>query len=240
MPRKKGDKPGGETRRRRGPKINRRTIKREGDSTQLLERGEGPTAEEQIDPAVDSPSEITSEGGPGTDAAYRMGGPVGEAGGPPSSGERGTGGEGGYSTLGGGVYPDEGPSEEAPRYGDWRRHSSGATSGARGQEGFGNPGEGTWGEERRAAERREEQGPSGRRSAPERRRRSDESLAQEIREILTTDHELEATAIEVKVEGGAVTIAGEVADPDARLLAEELVESVVGVREVRNRLRVAR
>jgi osmotically-inducible protein OsmY len=37
-----------------------------------------------------------------------------------------------------------------------------------------------------------------------------------------------------------VTIAGEVTDPDARLLAEELVESVVGVREVHNRLRVAR
>jgi osmotically-inducible protein OsmY len=116
----------------------------------------------------------------------------------------------------------------------------GATSGARGQEGLGNPGEGTWGEERRAAERREEQGPSGRRLGLERRRRSDESLAQEIREILTTDPELDATAIEVEVVGGAVTIAGEVADPDARLLAEELVESVVGVREVHNRLRVAR
>jgi osmotically-inducible protein OsmY len=66
------------------------------------------------------------------------------------------------------------------------------------------------------------------------------SLTHEIREILTKDPELDATAIEVEVEGGAVTIAGDVADPDARLLAEELVESVVGVREVHNRLRVAR
>ncbi len=89
-------------------------------------------------------------------------------------------------------------------------------------------------------ERREERGPSRPWGGVERRRRSDESLAQEIREILTADPELEAVAIEVEVEGGAVTIAGEVADPDARLLAEELVESVVGVREVKNRLRVAR
>jgi osmotically-inducible protein OsmY len=97
-----------------------------------------------------------------------------------------------------------------------------------------------WGDERRAVDRREDQGASGRRLQPERRRRPDESLAQEIREILTTDPELDATGVEVEVEGGAVTIAGEVADPDARLLAEELVESVAGVREVHNRLRVAR
>ena len=101
-------------------------------------------------------------------------------------------------------------------------------------------GQGEWGDERRGAERREEQSPSGRRLGLERRRRPDESLAKEIREILTTDPELDATAIEVEVEGGAVTIAGEVTHPEARLLAEELVESVVGVREVHNRLRVAR
>lgn len=104
----------------------------------------------------------------------------------------------------------------------------------------GNPGEGTWGQERRVAERREEQDTSRPGRGPERRRRSDESLAQEIREILTEDPELDASVIEVKVEGGAVTIAGEVADPHAKLLAEEMVESVVGVREVHNRLRVAR
>jgi osmotically-inducible protein OsmY len=96
------------------------------------------------------------------------------------------------------------------------------------------------GEERRIAERRGEQGTTDRRRGPERRRRPDEALAREIREILGADPELDATTIEVEVEGGAVTIAGEVTDPDARLLAEELVESVVGVLEVHNRLRVAR
>jgi osmotically-inducible protein OsmY len=94
------------------------------------------------------------------------------------------------------------------------------------------------GRERRSADRREEQGASGRRAGTERRRRPDETLAREIREILTSDPELDATAIEVEVEDGAVTVLGEVADPQARLLAEELVESVAGVRGVQNRLRV--
>jgi osmotically-inducible protein OsmY len=68
----------------------------------------------------------------------------------------------------------------------------------------------------------------------------DESLAQELREILSKDPELDATDLHVEVEGGAVTLTGEVSSADAKLLAEELVESVVGVREVHNRLRVER
>jgi osmotically-inducible protein OsmY len=38
------------------------------------------------------------------------------------------------------------------------------------------------------------------------------------------------------VEGGAVTLTGAVASTDAKLLAEELVESLPGVRHVHNRL----
>ncbi len=239
MPRKNGDQRKGEE-RRRAPRANRRTIKRDDDTTQLLERGEGPTAEEQIDPAVDSPSETTNEGGAVADASDRFGGMRSEPTEADNRGIRGTGGEGGFSTLGGGVYPDEGSGDDAPSYGDWKRHSTGASSGARGQEGFGNPGEDTWGEERFRAERREEQGRRQTNAGPRARRRSDESLAQEIREILTADQELEATDIEVEVEGGAVTLRGAVVDSDARLLAEELVETLPGVREVHNRLRVER
>jgi osmotically-inducible protein OsmY len=113
--------------------------------------------------------------------------------------------------LGGGVYPDEGSREDA-----------------------------TWSGDRFGPERR-----SGgdRRSASGNLRgyrRPDESLASEIHEILTKDPELDATEIEVKVEGGAVTLTGEVESSDAKLLAEELVESTPGVREVHNRLRIAR
>ena len=136
-------------------------------------------AEEQVDPRVDSPSEITREGGSGTR------------------------GEGGYSMLGGGEYPEEGSTDDAPPQGDWQRHSSG-----------------------------------GRRQHV--RRRPDESLAQEIREVLTNDPELDATEIEVQVEGGAVTLSGTVDSSDAKLLAEELTESFPGVREVHNRLVIER
>lgn len=243
MARKGGGKRSGQARQdapRPGrPAVSRRTIKRDKDTSQLLERGEGPTAEEQIDPSVDSPSEVTSEGGPGTDASDRYGGSFSGPGDVRHPGT-GTGGEGGYSTLGGGVYPDEGSDENAPNYGDWQRHSSGATSGARGQEGLGFPGEHTWGEEQYKAERQEEQGRRQTGRGKRGQRRSDETLAQEIHEILTKDPELDATDIEVEVEGGAVTLSGEVHDPHARLLAEELIESLSGVREVHNRLKVAR
>jgi osmotically-inducible protein OsmY len=72
------------------------------------------------------------------------------------------------------------------------------------------------------------------------RRKTDDSLAQEIHEILVSDPELDAAEVEVVVEGGAVTLTGEVDHPDAKLLAEELTESVSGVRLVHNRLVVRR
>jgi osmotically-inducible protein OsmY len=75
---------------------------------------------------------------------------------------------------------------------------------------------------------------------PRVRRKSDDTLAREIHEMLTADPELAATDIEVVVEGGAVTLSGEVEHPDAKLLAEELTESVSGVRLVHNRLVVRR
>jgi osmotically-inducible protein OsmY len=224
----------------RRPTVTRRTIKRDDMTSQLLERGEGPTPAELIDPSVDSPSEITIEGGPGTDASYAFGGPLREPREPPNERTGGTGGDGGYSTLGGGVYPDEGSPEDAPRYGDWQRHSSGTTSGARGQEGLSFPGEQTWGEERDAAEREAGAGRPEAGNAPRARRRPDGTLAREIHEILTKDPDLDATEIQVEVERGAVTLTGIVDSREAKLLAEELVESVVGVREVHNGLTVAR
>jgi osmotically-inducible protein OsmY len=95
-------------------------------------------------------------------------------------------------------------------------------------------------EEPFAAERRSESGRFPAQTGPRGRRRSDDSLAAEIHEILTADPELDTTEIEVEVEGGAVTLTGIVDSSDARLLAEELVESLVGVREVHNRLKVTR
>jgi osmotically-inducible protein OsmY len=50
---------------------------------------------------------------------------------------------------------------------------------------------------------------------------------------------LDASAVEVEVEGGEVTLTGHVEDRDARWLAEDVVESVAGVSLVHNRLRAA-
>ena len=222
------------------PAVSRRTIKRDEDTSQLIERGEGPTAEDQIDPGVDSPSEITSEGGPGGDASDAFGGGLREPRDLRAPPNGGTGGEAGFSTLGGGVYPNEGDPDDAPAYGDWQRHSTGGSSGARGQEGFGFPGEHTWGEEQFKAERREERGPRPAGRSQPVRRRPDESLAREIHEVLTNDPELDATEIEVQVDRGAVTLSGTVTSSDAKLLAEELTESFPGVREVHNRLTIER
>jgi osmotically-inducible protein OsmY len=88
-------------------------------------------------------------------------------------------------------------------------------------------------------ERQVEQRASGDRRVAQ-RRRPDEALTRELQEILIGDPELDASEIDVEVEGGAVTLRGTVDSGDAKLLAEELVESVTGVREVHNQLKVAR
>jgi osmotically-inducible protein OsmY len=68
-------------------------------------------------------------------------------------------------------------------------------------------------------------------------RRSDESIRDEIRTSLSQRQGLDASEVEVEVEGGEVTLTGSVEDRDARWLAEDLVESVPGVSLVHNRLR---
>jgi hypothetical protein len=68
------------------------------------------------------------------------------------------------------------------------------------------------------------------------RRQPDETLARDIQEVLTADPELDATGIDVDVQGGAVTLRGRVVSSEAKLLAGELVESMIGVSEVDNRL----
>lgn len=118
-----------------------------------------------------------------------------------------------------------------------RDGEAGGTSGARRQEGMGVPGEPAWGASQ-LNRPMEQRGSTDRRVAQ--RRRPDEALTRELQEILTGDPELDASEIEVQVEGGAVTLRGTVDSGDARLLAEELVESVTGVREVHNQLKVAR
>jgi len=97
----------------------------------------------------------------------------------------------------------------------------------------------TWGEGQRGSERRKTGG-SQTGQGPQFRRRSDDKIHEEIWELLTNSPDLDATEIELQVEGGEVTLTGTVDSRDAKWLTEDLVTSVTGVREVNNRLKVAR
>jgi hypothetical protein len=209
-------------------------MKRDPDHSQLLERGEGPDG--PVGSFEGSPSEFTTEGGRGTNTPDHEGGI-----GLPHEFRGETGGVGGYSTIGGGVYWGEGSYLDAPNYGDWNRHSSGATP-APGHEGFDYPGEDTWGESLRADELRRSgalPGPHAGRG-PKSYQRPDRRIEEEIHDRLTRHPDIDASDIEVRVEAGTVTLSGELDQRDAKWLAEEVVEAIGGVREVRNRIRVRR
>jgi hypothetical protein len=51
---------------------------------------------------------------------------------------------------------------------------------------------------------------------------------------------LDATGIQVRVENGEVTLAGTVESRQAKRLAEDILESISGVKDVHNQLRVQR
>jgi osmotically-inducible protein OsmY len=70
-------------------------------------------------------------------------------------------------------------------------------------------------------------------------RRRDASIREELCESLTDSPDLDASDLDVTVQDGEITLTGTVEDRDARWLAEDLAESVSGVRAVHNRLRVA-
>ena len=109
---------------------------------QLLERSDDPVGYAPTGSLEDGITEFTSDGGAGANIPNRYGGfeTRNDQG---VSGEEDRAGRGGDDT------------DDAPRYGDWPRHSTGATSGARGHEGHDFPGEATWGE---AEEERKERG----------------------------------------------------------------------------------
>jgi osmotically-inducible protein OsmY len=71
-------------------------------------------------------------------------------------------------------------------------------------------------------------------------KRSDDRIREEISDRLTDDHHVDATEVSVVVQGGEVTLTGTVASRDQKRRAEDLAESISGVREVTNNLRVSR
>jgi hypothetical protein len=69
-------------------------------------------------------------------------------------------------------------------------------------------------------------------------RRSDARILEDVSDRLTDDPRLDASEIQVDVTDGEVTLTGLVDRREARRRAEDLAESVAGVRYVMNNLRV--
>ena len=110
----------------------------------------------------------------------------------------------------------------------------------RGDDGFGYPGQGGYGETRGDASRRdtEQRSTSHRGRGPRNILRSDERIADDLIERLTRDEEIDASEILVAVDAGTVTLTGEVPERQMKHLAENLAAEVQGVREVNNRIQV--
>jgi hypothetical protein len=69
-------------------------------------------------------------------------------------------------------------------------------------------------------------------------RRSNERIRDDVADRLTMHGQVDATEIEIQVEDGEVTLTGTVDSRRTKRLAEDLAESVTGVRDVHNQLRL--
>jgi osmotically-inducible protein OsmY len=70
-------------------------------------------------------------------------------------------------------------------------------------------------------------------------RRSDERLKEEVCDRLTADPDIDAGGLAVTVKDGEVTLEGCVLDRQMKRGAEDCIESISGVRQVHNHLRVS-
>jgi len=70
--------------------------------------------------------------------------------------------------------------------------------------------------------------------------RSDARVFEDICDRLTVDPRIDASDIEVDVKGAEVTLRGSVRSREEKRYAEDVVEQVMGVREVNNHLKISR
>ena len=68
--------------------------------------------------------------------------------------------------------------------------------------------------------------------------RSDERIREEVSEALARHPEIDASDIEVRVQGAEVTLTGTVTERETKRIAEDVVERVFGVKDVQNQIRV--
>jgi len=69
-------------------------------------------------------------------------------------------------------------------------------------------------------------------------RRSDDRIREEVCELLTRNHDVDATNIEVTVHEATVVLSGTVDDRRSKRIAEDVAQEVSGARDVQNQIRV--
>lgn len=73
---------------------------------------------------------------------------------------------------------------------------------------------------------------------PRNYQRQDDRIEEDINERLTDHPNIDASDIEVVVQNGEVTLRGEVNRREEKWLAEDIAESVFGVKDINNQIRV--
>jgi osmotically-inducible protein OsmY len=137
---------------------------------------------------------------------------------------------GGSSNYGGGTYG--GGSYGGGSYG----------GGGYGSGNFGGYGRETWGSTGQSSGFREagRYGGSFAGRGPRNYQRSDERIREEVHERLTADPRVDASDIDVEVKNGEVFLRGRVDERRDKRAAEEAIEDIPGVKDVKNEIRVER
>jgi osmotically-inducible protein OsmY len=136
-------------------------------------------------------------------------------------------------------------------YGDYRRGSSNERGIPSGMEQFDDAGSNQWSSERhltneqlggRAMSGYGTMGQYGRGPysgvGPKNYRRNDSRIEEDVCERLMQHSEIDASNIEVKVANGEVTLSGTVNDRNTKRMAEDVLESISGLRDINNQIRV--
>jgi osmotically-inducible protein OsmY len=97
-------------------------------------------------------------------------------------------------------------------------------------------GQGQYGQEQRSARGSE----SGQRRVPKNYQRSDQRIYEDVCDRLSDDDELDVSNIEIKVEGGEVTVTGHVDSRSMKRRIEDVAERVPGVKDVHVQVKVQR
>lgn len=145
-------------------------------------------------------------------------------------------------------YPSGYRSGES--YGSGRDYDYDRDRYGRGSQGYGNEDRGWWdrasdavaswfGDEDAERRRRmDEQREYRRGRGPKNYRRSDERIKEDVNDRLSDDYYIDASDVEVAVENAEVTLTGTVKSRTDKRRVEDIAESVSGVTNVENRLRV--